>query len=57
MYPIKLSRVEDWMRLDRRATLFVLVLFLINMAAAQSAGVAKTVVIHAGRVLDVKKRR
>jgi len=42
------------MRLDRRATLFVLVLFSISMAAAQSAGVAKTVVIHAGRVLDVK---
>ena len=40
------------MRLDRRATLFVLVLLSINMAAAQSA--AKTVVIHAGRVLDVR---
>ena len=42
------------MRLDRRATLFVLLLFSISMAAAQSAGAAKTVVIHAGRVLDVK---
>ena len=40
------------MRLDRRATSLVLVLFSISMAATQSA--AKTVVIHAGRVLDVK---
>ena len=42
------------MRLDRRAMLFVFVLFSISMAAAQSAGVAKAVVIHAGRLLDVK---
>jgi imidazolonepropionase-like amidohydrolase len=42
------------MRLNRWATLFALVLFPISMAAAQPAGAAKTVVIHAGRVLDVK---
>jgi imidazolonepropionase-like amidohydrolase len=42
------------MRLNRWATLLVLVLFSISMAAAQSAGAAKTVVIHAGRMLDVK---
>lgn len=42
------------MRLDRRATLFVVLLFSISIAAAQSAVVAKTVVIHAGRLLDVK---
>jgi imidazolonepropionase-like amidohydrolase len=42
------------MRLNRWATLFVLLLFSVSMAAAQSAGAAKTLVIHAGRVLDVK---
>ncbi len=42
------------MRLNHRATLFVLLLFSISMAAAQSAAAAKTVVIHAGRLLDVK---
>jgi imidazolonepropionase-like amidohydrolase len=42
------------MRLNRWAALFVLVFFSISMAAAQSAGAAKTVVIRAGRMLDVK---
>jgi imidazolonepropionase-like amidohydrolase len=42
------------MRLSRCVALFVLVFFSISMATAQSAGAAKTVVIHAGRVLDVK---
>jgi imidazolonepropionase-like amidohydrolase len=42
------------MRLNRWAALFALSLFSISMAAAQSAGAAKTVVIRAGRMLDVK---
>jgi len=42
------------MRLNRWAALFGLMLFSSSMAAAQSAGAAKTVVIHAGHVLDAK---
>ncbi|MBZ5655219.1 MAG: amidohydrolase family protein [Acidobacteriia bacterium] len=42
------------MRVNRWATSFALVLFSVSMAAAQSTGAAKTVVIHAGRLLDVK---
>jgi imidazolonepropionase-like amidohydrolase len=41
------------MRLNRWVRLFVLVLCSVSVAGAQSAGAAKTVVVHAGRVLDV----
>ena len=54
MYPIN-SLAGDVMKLNRRWTAFLLILLSIGMSWAQQTPPApKTVVIHAGRLLDVK---
>ena len=54
MYPIN-SLAGDVMKLNRRWTAFLLILFSIGLSwAQQTPPAAKTVAIHAGRLLDVR---